>query len=235
MKCNTGRVLLLSISLLMVACAAKKITNTACWVNQAKVSTKYKNIYIIGMLKNADNNISVESEMATMAAQRGIITTRNYDVQPANEIPFEMRRELAITKIKEYACDAICTISVKNINVESHYSGGMSVGISGYVPYNNYGNVYNDFNSYYANYYGATGQAYGHYASQTIVSSGKVKTEKTYFLECNLFEASTQQLLFSIQSEAINPVNIEQASKDYCAAIFKTLEENNVIGKNKGK
>lgn len=226
--------LTLLIAALLFSCATKKITNSASWVNPSKINNRYKNIYILGMLRVGDNNISVENEMAIQAAKRGIVTTRNYDVQPANEIPLEMRKDLALKKIEEYACDAICTIAVKDVHEQSYYSGGMSVSVSGYVPYNNYGNVYNDFNAYYANYYGATGQAYGHYAGQTIASTGKMKTEKTYFLECNLFDASTREILFSIQSEAINPTNIEQASRDYCTAIFKTLEEKGVIKKKKG-
>src|SRR5688572_3688943 len=113
------QITLLLVTALVFSCATKKITNSACWVNQSKINNKYKNIYIIGMLRVADNNISVENEMAVQAAKRGIITTRNYDVQPANEIPLDMRRDLALKKIEEYACDAICTIAVKNVQEQS--------------------------------------------------------------------------------------------------------------------
>jgi len=221
--------LLFVLFLFVFSCATKKITNTACWVNQDKKNNKYSNIYVLGMLKTNYNNIIVEGEMASMAKQRGIETTRNYDVQPVTEVNAEMRKDLALMKIKQYNCDAICTIGVKNINSESRYVGGSTLSVSGYMPYGSYGGYYNQFPSYYTDYYGHTG-AGGYYSSGTVeLNPGHVETDKTYFVECNLFDSKSYELLFSIQSEAFNPQDIEKVSKEYCAAIFKTLEKEGVI------
>jgi hypothetical protein len=222
-------IVFLAAGLLFFACYSKKVSNTGCWVNKARISNKYKNIYVLGMLRSSYSNISVESEMAAMALERGIITTRNYDVQPASEVTMEMRKDLALMKIKQYECDAICTIGVKDVRSESHYSGGTSLSVSGYMPYSSYGGYYNQFPSYYANYYQYGGMG-GYYSSGTVeLSPGKITTEKTYFVECNLFDAATYELLFSIQSKAFNPKDIDKVSKEYCAAIFKTLEKEGVI------
>jgi hypothetical protein len=230
------RIALIVVLVIMCSCESKKkVTNTGCWVNKEKINNKYKNIYVLGMLRTSYNNISVETEMADMARARGIITTRNYDVQPASEVSMEMRKDLAIMKIKQYECDAICTIGVKDIHSESYYTGGTSLSVSAYVPYGNYGGYYNQFPTYYANYYSNAGFG-GYYSSGSMeLKKGHVETDNTYFVECNLFDAATYELLFSVQSKAFNPKDIDKVSKEYCTAIFKTLEKEGVIKQKPAK
>ena len=85
--------------------------------------------------------------------------------------------------------------------VPGSYSGG-------FVPYAGYG-------YYYSGYY-----AY----SPVFYSPGYYETDKTYFIESNLFNATTEKLLISMQSKVVNPPTAMKASKQYTQMLVTELQ-----------
>jgi hypothetical protein len=46
-----------------------------------------------------------------------------------------------------------------------------------------------------------------------------------YYLESNLYDVSSEQLVWSVQSETINPSSLADFSKSYTKALVKALEK----------
>ena len=55
--------------------------------------------------------------------------------------------------------------------------------------------------------------------------SGYYETNHLYFIESNLYDTNTLELLWSVQSHSYNPSDIEKVSKDYCHELFDELEK----------
>ena len=65
----------------------------------------------------------------------------------------------------------------------------------------------------------------GYYEHQsTVYTPGYYTKDKKFFLESNLYDAKTQELVLSIQSKADNPDVIEKSSKVYTEELITELK-----------
>lgn len=172
----------------------------------------YKNIYIIGLFNNTTVSTILEYELAMEGNSRRYITHRNREEFPYIFDDFAKGKEMLLTKVKSLGCDAIFVTSLKDVHSETYYvsTSSIGVGVSGaYTP----NGAYNNFDTYYASYYAETSL------------SGYYQTDKHYFIESNLYDANTHELLWSVQSQSYNPTDVEKVSKEYCDELFKLLEK----------
>ena len=54
---------------------------------------------------------------------------------------------------------------------------------------------------------------------------GYYVNDKTYFIESNLYDVESEDIIWSVQSEAYNPSNLESASNKYAAQLIKELKQ----------
>ena len=68
---------------------------------------------------------------------------------------------------------------------------------------------------------------YGYYSywSPTFYDPGYYSTDNTYFIEANAFDAETQAIIWSVQSKAMNPSNVEKTSKAYTEMLFAQFDK----------
>ncbi|HRI19814.1 MAG TPA: hypothetical protein PLA68_02620 [Panacibacter sp.] len=123
-------------------------------------------------------------------------------------------KEAFLKKVSDLGCETIFTVALVDKQSETRYNPGSS---SIYAPYPMYG------------YYGRFGGYYGY--SSMMYSPGYYSTDKTYFLESNLYDAKTEELLLSIQSKAENPPAIQKSSKLYTESLIKELESLGLLKK----
>jgi hypothetical protein len=207
---------LMLIVLTLFAACSQQVVTTGFWANKEIKKDPTQKIYIISLGQQVMNNAIVENDFYTEANRRGIKTVKNVLISPKLLSTQVVSKEEIMKNVTEQGCDAIFTIALVDVQDNSRYvPGNVSVGMS-YNPgmYNGY---YNNFYGYYNNYYAVTSTP-GYYVN-----------EKTYFIECNLFDVKSEQLLFSIQSKTTNPTDIESVSKAYVREIFKKLETEKVI------
>ena len=204
----------LGILTILVSCVpTKQITITNSWLNREKMKERaYKNIYIIGLFNNTTVSTILEYEIAMEANSRRFTTYRNREEFPYIFDDPQQGKEMLLAKVKKLGCDAIFITTLKDVHSESYYvsTSSIGVGVSGYYPYNSYAG---NFNSYYGSYYTETSL------------SGYYQTDKMYFIESNLYDANTLELLWSVQSQSYNPTDVERVSKDYCHELFSKLEK----------
>ena len=109
---------------------------------------------------------------------------------------------LVITKT---GCDAVLILALLDSKVVESYNPGTS-----YYPMN-YG--------YYGNFYGY----YNHYYPQ-VYSPGYYSVDKTFYLEANLYDIAKDKLVWSIQSEARNPKDLQDWFRNYSVLLMNHLK-----------
>jgi hypothetical protein len=73
---------------------------------------------------------------------------------------------------------------------------------------------------YYGNFYG-----YYSYYYPVIYTDDYYTTDKTFFLETNLYDLASDKLLWSILSEATNPKNLDEWFDKFSPLILNHLKE----------
>ena len=203
---------ILPIALLFSACASQKITTS--WINpEAKTKGPYESIFVMVMAQSNAASFDIEDRMAETFASRGRKSVVSSSVFPAQLSASEsLTKDQMAEAIKRTGCDAVFIIAVLDVLSVETYNPG-----SAYYPmsYGMYGSYYGYYNHYYPQVY----------------SPGYYSTDKTYYIETNFYDVASDQLLFSIQSEAYNPSSLDSWFKEYSYNLIKELKSEGLIEK----
>lgn len=199
---------------LMAACATTThVTNF--WRTPDAPGKSYNTIFVAAMVHNQAAKQSIENNLAIAAQDRGFKVIKSGDIFPPNftkeNVP---SKEAILNKVRELGADAIFTMAVVDKSSETRYVPGSGP----YAPYPAWG--------WYGSFWG-----YYNYWYPTMYNPGYYTTDKTYFLESNLYDAGNESLLFSVQSETMNPNSIDDFSKSYTKSLVRALEAQGLLKK----
>lgn len=204
--------LLILLPLLLSSCGpTQKITGS--WINrEALPKGPFKSVFLLVISQNIEANYEIEYQMAKVFNSRGVKAVKSTEKFPPKfSVTRDLSREQLAESIKKYGCDAVFTIALLDTKSETRYQPGAA-------PY------YPAGFGYTSNYYG-----YYNYYYPQLYSQGYYSTEKTYYLECNFYDVASDLLLFSIQSEATSPRDLESMFRSYSYMILNHLKKENVI------
>jgi hypothetical protein len=199
------------LTLIISSCSNSSMRIMATWVNKEDKPVpqpgKHK-IFIFVMTQNYDVQVNLENDLAEAAESKGIRTVKSIDafgpILTLDKLP---KNDVLLKAIRDLGCDGIFTVALVDQESKTHYVPGNSASV-GFVPYAGYG-------YYYSGYY-----AY----SPTFYTPGYYETDKTYFIESNLFNAVTEKMLISMQSKVVNPPTAMKASKQYTQMLVTELQ-----------
>ena len=209
-KISTMKLKLLILFIITVSfygCASQKITGS--WADpDIKSFGPYTKAFVIVMTQNKDANYFIESQMVKTLISRGFKAVKSNDIYPPGfSVIKDFTREQLIESIKRTGCDAVLTLALLDArSVESYHPG------TSYTPYS-----YGHYGSFYG-YYG--------YNYPQVYSPGYYSVDKDFFLETNLYDLVSDKLLWSVQSEASNPENLEEWFKKYSVLLINHIEKN---------
>jgi hypothetical protein len=194
----------------LCSCSNSSMRIMATWVNKKDMPApqpgKHK-IFIFAMTQNYDAQVNIENDLAAAAEAKGIRTVKSVDafgpILTLDKLP---KTDVLLKAIRDLGCDGIFTIAVVDKESKTYYTPGSSAGV--FVPYGGYGY---DYSGYYA-------------YSPSFYSAGYYTSDKTYFIESNLFNAITEKMLVSMQSKVVNPPDIIKASKQYTQMLVTELQ-----------
>jgi hypothetical protein len=183
----------------------------ATWVNKEKVQALPKGqhtIFIFVMTQNFEAKTALENDLANAARAKGLKVYTSLDVfGPILTKANRPYKDAMLATIRGLGCDAIFTVALVDQESQTRYVQG--TGVSGaFSPYAGYGFTYAGYYDYATEFY----------------TPGYYTTDKTYFIESNLFDAKTEEMLISMQSKVENPPEIEKASKQYTAILVQELQ-----------
>jgi hypothetical protein len=197
------------------SCSNSSMRIMATWVNRKDMPPpqpgKHKT-FIFVMTQNYEAQVTLENDLAAACDAKGIKTVKSVDafgpILTMDKLP---KKDVLLKAIRDLGCDGIFTVAVVDQKSETHYVPATSSGV--YVPYAGYG-------YYYSGYYAYTPSFY---------SEGYYSTDKTYFIESNLFDTNTEKMLISMQSKVVNPPDIVKASKKYTQMLVTELQAQGIM------
>ena len=219
------------------ACKTSSLAVIGFWVNKDKeVLGKKRSLFIMVLAPNPATRNVMETDLKEAAKARGLNAVTSIDILGPMNVGKDFPADAIIKKVRELNIETIFTVALKDIRTESHYVRSSE---SYYNPMMGgaYG-AYGSFGSYYGNYWGGGMGPVGGYGA-TIMSVGSTSgyspgytvEKKTIYLESNLYDAKTEELLLSIQTKAIDPESIASASKQFTAELVKELDSETKLRK----
>lgn len=201
---------LLAFVLLLISCSSSNTRITKSWVNKDAVKKeKYNTIFIAALNPNTEDKATLENELAYWANQNNIKPVKSHEVF-ANVTKDNMpTKEELLNTIRGTKSEVIFTIALKDVKTADYARGSV------YIPV------------------GPTISFYGYYSNvfPLVYDVEYYTPDKTYYVESNIYDAETEELLWSAQSETYNPSDFENFIKGYVNSLFKQLEKDGILKK----
>jgi hypothetical protein len=195
-----------------LACAPS-VQMTGQWVDKELFQPgKYSSMFIAVMSQNLSVKQVFENDIATEASSRGIKAVKSGDIfKPNFTAENAGSKEAVIGKIQELGLETIFTVALKDKETTTRYVPGSVM----YSPAPYYGGYW----GYYSNTYA------------TVYTPGYYTQDKTYYVESNLYEVASGKLLWSVQSEVINPGKVEAVAEEYTSMLLDALNKEGLLRK----
>lgn len=207
-----GKILLSAIGLMFVlACSSSRITYS--WKSQMPPSKKYSKILVLAL--NGEDHVQARQQMEDHLV--GDLKDLGYNaISAMTEYgPKTFRNtteEAVVDKLQNSGIDAIVTIVLLDKSKERYY-------VPGNIYYSPYGIYHRHFWGYYRTMY------------DRIYTPGYYVINTRYFWESNLFDVTTKELLYSVQTESFEPTSSESLAHEYGQLIVKDMVKKQVLNK----
>ncbi len=203
----------LAIASILAACApSTKIIGS--WSSPDKPATPYENILVAGMSSNLVNRQAFEEELVATLIEDGVNASSSLTLISVGSAKDEEGLAKALEAVRAAGHDGILTVALLDQTSETRYVQGTTT----YAPMG------------YGGYYGRFGGYYGYYAPMTY-DPGYYTTDKLYYIEVNFYDAKTEHLVWSSQSETTNPSNLEAFSHNFAGTVVDLMVKDGVIAK----
>jgi hypothetical protein len=210
-KCNNMKKFWI-IGLVLLAACGSSTQITGSWKNPS-AKPAYNRIIVAALTTSVRARQTVENDLARELADNGIAVTKGFDVFPPSFTESkEPDKDAMLKKIRGENVDAIMTITLVDKETETRYVPGSY----GYTPVTRY-RWYGRFSGYYTNWY------------PTMISPGYYEENRVYFIETNLYDADTEELIWSAQSETYNPSDLSSFSAEFASIVVAKMREDGVL------
>lgn len=213
MKKYVTPLIVVTACLLLTACGSStRITGSWKAPEAASQVKDYKSVFIASFSRNMEVRTKLENALAAEAEKRNIKAIKSttwFSPDFYEKLP---EKEALMARIAEAGADAILTVSLINKESETRYVPGSAR----YAPMPAF-RWYGGFYSYYS------------YWRPMFYDPGYYVTDKTYFLETNLYDAASENLIWSAQSETVNPGGIDNFVRDYPQKLVEQMEMDGIL------
>lgn len=196
---------------LLGGCSSSRIMHS--WKSDAVATGKYNKILVVGL--NGDDNTAMRARMEEHLV--GDLKALGYQaissLQEYGPKALATRDEdTVLSKLKKSGVDAVITIVLLDKEKERRY-------VPGEIYYSPYFIYQRSFWGYYRTMYGR------------IYSPGYYTTSTRYFWESNLYDLTSKELLYSVQTESFDPASLEGMAHEYGRLIVKDIVKKQVLNK----
>jgi hypothetical protein len=211
---STTYCLLTVLSGIVLLSCTRSTRITGSWTNpEVKPATQgYHSIFVATMTKNVPARTQTENALAAELALHSKRALKSMDYFTPRFQEVLPSQEEILQKIRSTGADAILTTSLLNKTSETRYVPGTVR----YAPVPAFG-WYRGFYAYYAHWY------------PMVYDPGYYVTNRTYFVETNLYDANNEKLLWSAQTETVNPGNLDRFLKEYPGKIITQMMRDGVL------
>jgi len=206
---------LVSLAMFVDSCSSPSQL-TGVWVDKEKMKDKsYKKIFILAQSADIQARKAVEEALVSKAKDKGFDAVTSISVIPPSlsnpEIP---SKESVIQGLSSSGCDAAFIVTLLKKEESVRYTPGTTV----YAPL-----PYYRWNGNMFNYYD--------YWRPSVSTPGYYTNNQNYFMQSNLYDVQSQELMLSIQSEVFNPESLQKFTKEYVKDVVSKMEKEGLLKK----
>lgn len=185
------------------------------WTKDNFEGKSFDKVLVLTLSKNLKSRTLFENTVVDMLASEGITATNSLNVITPVEDVKKLTEDEVAERIKAGGYDAVLLTTLIDITTRD-------------LQVNNY--------NYYPYIYGGRfGFGYGSYiySRYNYMLNDQYREEKTYVLETRLYDVNEsnpkEAVVWSGQSELIDPSGVESAVKTYSNSLVKTLRESGIF------
>ena len=191
----------------LCACNKNKTTIPLSWRNPAYAGTGFQKLFVIGVGENDGVRRLFEDTFANALASEGAAAQASYGHLPQST---QLTEEQVRSAIEGGGFDGVVVARLLNVDQEQQYVPGSTYSVpTAYYGYGYYG------------YYGAS------YA--VVNEPGYFKTNTTFRIETNLYSVATGDLVWSGQSDTLNPESLTEVIDSMTATVANKLKTEKLI------
>ena len=203
---SKGLILLIA-AFTLAACSSTKTSIPLSWRNPGVEQTVFKKLFVIGVGENEGARRLFEDTFAKALAGQGTSAQASWGLLPQST---RLTEEQIRGAIEGGDFDGVLISRMLSVDQEQEY-----------VP----GSAYTVPTTYYGyGYYGYYGSSFA-----TVHEPGYFKTNTTFRVETNLYSVATSDLVWSGQSDTLNPESLTDVIDSMTAAVAKKLKEEKLI------
>jgi hypothetical protein len=188
------------------------------WTKENLQGKSFDKVLVLTLSKNLKSRTLFENTVVENLAKEGITATNGLAVITPVEDLKKLTEDEIEARIKDGAYDAVLVTSLIDITTRDV----QVLNNNNYYPY------------MYGGYYGYGYRGFIHSNYNFMYNDG-YREEKTYALETRLYDVNEnnqkEAIVWSGQSELVDPTGSESASKKYSNTLVKTLMESGTIWK----
>ncbi|MCA6073458.1 hypothetical protein [Fulvivirga sedimenti] len=217
---------LLLLILFGTSCASSLKIDASMKMND-EPADRYSKLAVLVMSPRESVRANLEEAIATEFRTRGIKAVSTFTMFPLanrmNEIELDItpeERAAAIReKIQSREIDGLMIIALLNSEQETRYVQGPSLSVGAPTV------IYDSpiYNQPYSGYYT--------YALATVYGKGYYETSSTYFIEANMYNASTENLFYTAQVTLKDPGRMGEESEKFAAMIVDDVLRKQAVAK----
>lgn len=172
---------------------------------------------VVGIIRDADRSIRerMENHLVNDLKVLGYNVYSSY-VEYGPKTFENMTEKEVNAKLAADGVDGVLTIVLLDKQKERYYVPGRVV----YSPYIYY---HNRFYGYYQSIY------------SRVESPGYFDVTTRYFWESNLYDLTSNKLMYSVQTQSFDPSSIESLAHEYGQIIIQNMTRNRVLGQQEEK
>mgnify|MGYP001627180184 CR=1 FL=1 len=188
------------------------------WTSPDKDTAGYDDLFVAAVVDNVQIRQVVEDEMQSQLNGRNIQSRTSISaIKPDFWSSEELDKDAIIKIIGESKHDGILTMTLIDQTSEERYVPGAMMG--GPMMMGPSWGWRGNFGGYWGMQHGL------------MMNPGYVVNDRKYFVEINLYDADSQQLVWSGQSKTINPESVDAFAPEFVKIVLNRMEEEGVIGK----
>ena len=202
------------LAVLILSACSPSTRITGSWVDTKSNNklTGNKTILVASLTNNIEARTKLENSFADKAAQRNLKVMKSVDYFSPEFYKKKPEKEQLLSKIQQTGADVILSMTLLKRESDNRYVPGAGP----YMPFRNFG-WYGGFYSYY------------NFWAPSFYDPGYYVVDKTYFMETNLYDAKTEKLIWSAQSETINPGSLNNFVEEYPKILLEQLAKDGLL------
>lgn len=206
MKKHYNQFLILMAAMLILSACGTSTQILGVWQKPESKAIAYQKVLVASLTNNLTAQQKVESELAAILSGPGVVVTKSLDAfPPSMDSKNSKDKDAFLKKLRTFDSDIIVTNAVVDKKTRQSYNRPY------YGPWG------------WGGYWGYRGWYGGFY------DPGFVSMEKEYYLETNVFDSKSGDLIWSAQSRTSNPSSLDNFIEDYAKAIAQKMLQDGII------